>query len=397
MGLSNLPALLSLAGTLTPEGIQSAAQREEEARVAELSSRAQGLQMQAGQAQQSYQQAAAAPPPGFLPGDSFVPQILGALASVIGQSPQFSQQAEEGITQRRSALLKARAENLEALSDVARQKAQAAKEAGDLEEEFKNRTIIERNARLLENVRLSHKQAFDREQNELDRKAAMDREKLRAQTDLAATQIREGNKAGDPQVVQTVTNMADYVLDTGDLSTIPAEYRPSVIDEVARRGQKILPQKARTTLNTLNAGRQTLKRLRDLHGQLDLPKDFKERITKGGKNVIQAFTQQNPKAAEYVRIKKGLLASLSRSTGERGTLTNQDIARGEGLLPGLTDIGDVSEGLFGEFEQWLNGQEDQIIQNFTQPGGGTSRAPAAPKTAAQATQADRDYVKTLGY
>lgn len=161
MSTSILP-FLTLAGSLTPYGVLTQAEREAQQRAAELSRRTTELQNVAGQAQQQYGQAAAAPPPGYLPGDTFATQLLGVLGSVITQRPEYQEQAQAEIRQRRAALLEVRAQNLQQLRDVAMERADAAREAGNLEEEFKNRTVAEKNAKLLEVVMESQKQQFQR-------------------------------------------------------------------------------------------------------------------------------------------------------------------------------------------------------------------------------------------
>ena len=169
MSLTGLPFIQSLLGSLTPQGVLTQMEREQAMRAAELAKRTQELGGQAAEAQSAYQQALGGPPPGLLAGDLFVPQILGALASVIGQSPAFAEQAEQGIQERRSALLRIRALNLEQLRDVALQRAQAAQEAGDVEQEFKNRSMAEKNSKLLEVVLQGERLAAGAEQGRLQR------------------------------------------------------------------------------------------------------------------------------------------------------------------------------------------------------------------------------------
>jgi Tfp pilus assembly protein PilV len=85
---------------------------------------------QAQQAGQTYQQAAAAPPPEQAPGAGFFDQLLGNTASVISQNPNYQKQAAERGQQSQKDLMTRRADNLMALKDQYDKQAAAAEKIG---------------------------------------------------------------------------------------------------------------------------------------------------------------------------------------------------------------------------------------------------------------------------
>lgn len=123
----------SLVGTLTPEGALSLMQALQAQNQASLAQNTQQAAEAAQQAQGQYQQAAGAPAPGFLPGDTAVPTLFGGLAAAITGDPSFRERAQQEIKAQRIGLLQARADNLQALRDSWKEKADAAAQAGDLE------------------------------------------------------------------------------------------------------------------------------------------------------------------------------------------------------------------------------------------------------------------------
>ena len=179
-----------LAGTLTPEGGLSQLEAAQAEIAQQLAARTTAAQQAAGQAGTAFQEAAGAPPPGFLPGDTFLPQILGAIASVIGQSPEFSRQAEEGIATRRSALLKARAENLQALRDQFLEKAREAQQAGDREAEITARQKFETLSKQFDLVNSNAERAAAMERTEIQEAGALEREQLRGRQAFAEIRAR---------------------------------------------------------------------------------------------------------------------------------------------------------------------------------------------------------------
>ena len=129
----------SLQGTLTPQGPKTleeaqAAQAAQEFQqfIGQLSQQAQGASQGAAQAGQAYQQLAQAPSPQVDPMQAFVQTLLGNTASVLGETPQYREDAQKSLNDERMALLAQRAQTLASLKENYQQQADAAAKAGDL-------------------------------------------------------------------------------------------------------------------------------------------------------------------------------------------------------------------------------------------------------------------------
>ena len=183
MGLGSI--LNTLAG-LDPRTLAEAAEEEERQRLAASTSSAAAA---AQQAQGAYQQAAAEPPiPSGLA--EFFPALLANVASTIGQEPAYREQEQERQKESRATSLRLRAENLQALRDVWGQKADAAKNAGDIEAEATARQKRESIARTWEVVNQNAENAAKREEAAERQKGALELERERQRGDIATERER---------------------------------------------------------------------------------------------------------------------------------------------------------------------------------------------------------------
>lgn len=108
-----------------------------------LAQRTAQANQQAGQAQQAYAQAQAAPPPQLGSLATLLPVLLGNTASVLSGNQEYSQRGQQTVQRSRSELLQQRADNLQSLHDAFVQKAKEAQQAGDTEAEVKARNQAE--------------------------------------------------------------------------------------------------------------------------------------------------------------------------------------------------------------------------------------------------------------
>lgn len=125
----------SLSGTLNGLDAQSQADAQAQAIQELLAQHAAAAAQEAQSAGQQYQQAAQAPVPDINGLGALISQLGGNVASVLGRTPAYREQSSDSLKTQRADLLKSRADNLQALRDTWEQKAQAAKQAGDLEAE----------------------------------------------------------------------------------------------------------------------------------------------------------------------------------------------------------------------------------------------------------------------
>jgi hypothetical protein len=167
----------SLQGTLTPQGLLSAAEAEQKRLEVEQAARAASLSQGAGEAAGAFQQAAAAPMPQLNPMAALIQSLGGNVASIIGETPRYAQNAQADLSAQKDELLAKRAQNLAALKDNYDRQAMAAASAGDLLAEAKLRKSAESVSKAWQAI---HDEAAFKQASSLQGQqdaAAMEREK----------------------------------------------------------------------------------------------------------------------------------------------------------------------------------------------------------------------------
>ncbi len=207
-----------LEGTLSGTDLQTQLEALRQAQQEELARQAQAAAAAGSQAQTEYQQAAAAPPPQLDLASLFVPTLLGNIASTIAQDPSFRERAGQQIQTKQSDLLKARHDNLTALRDVFAQKAEQAKEAGDLEAEEKYRPRIEALSKQLE---VLGQRKFLREQSERGHEQDLERQRIEHQNRLSEIEAQANAAAQKAAITKAKPPSAkEREALTSDVSTL---------------------------------------------------------------------------------------------------------------------------------------------------------------------------------
>lgn len=170
----------SLDNTLNGADVQSQQDAMMQALQQALAQHTAEATQQAQAAGQQYQQAAAAPVSQPSPLDVLIPTLFGNVASVLGRQPGYAEQGQATVKQERSDLLKARADNLQALRDTWEVKARAAQQAGDLEAEQGARAKVEQLSKQYDLVRQNEQHTYDAEQRRLDRENRLAAAKINA-------------------------------------------------------------------------------------------------------------------------------------------------------------------------------------------------------------------------
>jgi hypothetical protein len=157
-----------------------------------------------------------------------------------------------------------------------------------------------------------------------------------------------------------------------ELTNVPEKYRTPVVSYMEQNGLTIVPRKARDTIAALGQAGGIVDQLKTLATELNpqFAKTPAQRVTKGGRLAVGAFLQSNQKAVEINRFKEGILSTLSRATGERGVLTDQDIARARNLLPRLTDTAQTVEGNLKQLDILFNEFRNRALETYTTPNAG---------------------------
>lgn len=368
----------TLTGSLTEQDLVSrlaALQQEQQQALAQRT--AQATQA-AQQAQGAYLGAAGQPPPQLDPTTELLGTLLPGIASVLTQDKGAAmERGQQRLQQSRGELLKARQDNLTALRDVYSQRADEAAKAGDLEEQEKYRTKL-----------VSLEKQFDLLDAQQRRTAGIEEAKIRAQAGVEEAKIRAQTAASERErrtlSPQNVPTIAEMVL-TGQtkLTDFPIYEREQIVEHIRSTGQKILPEKARNTLETLKAARAVVKQIRGLAlgpGGVNIgTKAGLGRFAAGAKKKAGAVLQSNAKAARLEATRKTFLATIARASGERGTLTDPDIARAEGLLPKLDTTEEVSRENLGVLDEFISDLEQGAISARTEKH--PSQLPAATSSA----------------
>lgn len=366
-----------LSGTLSANQVLSEMERLQRLNQEALARQAQAASQGSQEATSAYQQAAAEPAPQLNPADIFLPTLVGNIASILGGNPDYRQSAQEGIKQKRSELLQARAQNLQALRDTATQKAELAQRAGDLEAQAKAHGDVERLNKTLDVILKQQEQAFHAEQGRLDRasRERIEAGRQQAQTGAATDELED--------ILNSVESGQT------EITNYPIKQRPAIVSGIARRGGTIFPKKVRDTVNTISGARGVVDELKNLSALVNTasgPAAYAMGLKK-----MAAGAAQDPDVNAFNAARQGFLATISRATGERGVLTDQDAARARALLPTVFSSKEVAAKNLGLLENFLTKLENRAIQTYTTKKVG---GPALGKTGEGARETSG--IKTTG-
>lgn len=188
-------------------------------------------------------------------------------------------------------------------------------------------------------------------------------------------------------------------LSTGEatIGNVPTPFRTGAVD----RAGTILPPKARDTIKEVNAARAILTQLGELSGKIPRGKGA-GRFKQGIKSSVAGFAQSEglgEAVANYQAMADGMLANISRATGERGVLTNQDIDRVKKNIPTVLDTDTVARNKLKNIDDLFNEFQQRTLTTYTQPMGGLGAGAVAPVAAAPAISDDaayQEYLKMVG-
>lgn len=155
---------VSLTGTMVdPNRVLQEALAQQQQGLEQAHQETQQAFQQAGQAGQEYLQASQAPPPQLGAWQAFLPTLLSNVASVVGQKPQYAEQTQETLQDKRKALMQTRMQNLEALQGRYNTLAEHAQKLGNVEAEANWRAKAESVSRahdqVMENLKNEHELA----------------------------------------------------------------------------------------------------------------------------------------------------------------------------------------------------------------------------------------------
>lgn len=333
----------SLAGTLTDP---------EQQQMEELRQRAAATQQAAQQAGGAYQEAAAAPAPQLPLADIFIPTLLGNIASTIAQQPRYAEEAQKEVQTSRATLMKQRADNLQALRDVYSQKADEAAKAGDLEEQLKNRTLLERTNRLHETVLANAKAAADREARaEEQRQRHLDR----------LAEIAAGKTPAEPVDIEPLITETASGRKFVDLGSLTGKEKNAAIAQAGKQGLVALGSVDAVGVRDVDRARRDIDSLERYLGDL-LPRDAKGRIAAAPGMKLQKLLQTNEKRAAFKTFRDVAIPTLRAMAGSRGLrITQQQIELSVQNLPKDTDTYGTAQRKLQIIRKILNNAEDPLV------------------------------------
>jgi hypothetical protein len=373
----------SLQGTLTPQGLLSAAEAEQKRLEAEQAARAASLSQGAGYAAGAFQQAAAAPTPQLDPMAVLIRSLGGNLASIIGETPRYANNAQADLSAQKDELLARRAQNLAALKDNYDRQAAAAQSAGDLLAEAKLRKSAESVSKAWQAI---HDEAAFKQANSLADKnntasaseGALDRASRERIAALAASRASSGGgvESMTPEEIEGLSRQV--VSGEIEITALPNrkgnDVRTVVLKNINDTGRVILKPKARDTMQVLSAAEGILDELSAMSANINVGNSG-TRWLSGSKAAAEGAIQSRPDVAVYNSARTGFLATIARATGERGVLTDRDILRAQQLIPGILDSKEVAAGKILMLREFITGMKQRTIKNYTQPMAGVLSGP----------------------
>lgn len=337
-----------LSGTLTAQQLLSQMEILRQQQAQELEQHSQQTAQASQAAGGDYQTAVAAPPEQLNPADQFIPTLLSGVASVLTKDPSFRQRAQENMRARQNELLKARAENLQALRDTALQKAEIAQRAGDLEATGKHRMEMEKLDKASEQVALKQAQDFAAEQNR------MDRDSKERQT----TAAHEPEGPYDITPLVTTTRSGNRFVDLGGLL---GKEKNSAIKEAGKQGLIALSSVDATPLKDVDRARRDVESLWEYVEEL-LPRDAQGRIAAGPGMKLQKLLQTNDKRAAFKTYRDVAIPVLRALAGSRGLrITQQQIQLSVDNLPKDTDTYETAKRKVGIIYRVLSNAEEPLV------------------------------------
>jgi hypothetical protein len=212
---------LDLAGTLSGQNVQSAAEAQQQQALQALQQQAQQAAQQSQQAGQTYQQAAQAPAPQLNPWDQALPGLLGNVASIISGNQQYAQTGKERVQQAQKQLLDARDQNLQGLRDVYTQKAEAARQLKNLDAEQEFRAKLESVTRAHETVLKTMEMQAHQQERTQQQQADLRKEAVDNVRSLMSNYITGGYQVPDPLLKRAVK------LGIVEPGTLPGALKPT--------------------------------------------------------------------------------------------------------------------------------------------------------------------------
>ena len=196
--------------------------------------------------------------------------------------------------------------------------------------------------------------------------------------------------------ISTLDNWVQ-LLSTGQvgLQQVPLAMRNAVINRAQETGAQILSPvfagKRADAIQSFNSANSLVDLLGTQALSVINARDFLGRIGQTISLGYGARTQQNPAATAYLATRDAFLSMLTRAAGEKGMLTNQDVARIKKSLPDFNDRREVAEKKLANLRSLFDSIRTGAEAAFT---GGTAQGNInAPDGSVWKKNADGTYTR----
>lgn len=372
-----------LAGTMTPEGLQTTLQALQAQQQERLAANAQQAAQQSQRATQDYQQAAGQAAPDTA-GSQFVPSLFSNLASVISGQGSYRENRQQQLMQEQRELMTARAENLTALRDNARQKAELAKHAGDLEAEGKHRGQIESINKALEKLkeRQNNQDALDRIATEQKNRIELEnlRQKNRREIQNMPTRPSSG---GTPSALDPLLKERTFTTQSGrefvDVSEFSGKLKNEVMTAAAKAGLPAIGGAEARGLRDVDRARRDLSSMEEYIEGL-LPKDAADRAIRNPQMKLSALMQTDEQRAAFKSFRDIAIPTLRAMIAGPGLrMSEATIKLAIDNLPTHTDTQGSAANKFRIIRQILSNAEAPIIERVWKSTGMEDKGNGAKK------------------
>lgn len=396
LDISTIAALGPLIGTLTPEGVKSAMQAQEDAENQRLQQRADEATQASQEAEQQYQQAAAQPAPAANP---FVQGLLGNLGAIIARNPALAEQAQGNIRMEQARLNQQRADNLQSLRDIYERKAIAAEHSGDIIAAEKARVAHERLSQQLQDMRDQAALARTSTAADLTAKREADNAARERQTRLdvvaatgAENRKTEAMKQGAQKIVddsylgslvKTTRTGARFL----DLSQVPPKEKISALKWASDQKIPALSKEGTDHMAKIETARENIESML-AQAESVLPASPAERIAKYGNRKLSKILQTSDERSAWGTWRVSAIQQLIALAGGLGSglrVNQAEIMQAvHNDIPTLNDTYGVALRKANNIRKMLDHTEGPLMESDWRKLSGTS-LPQAKAPAQNAT------------
>lgn len=186
-------------------------------------------------------------------------------------------------------------------------------------------------------------EAENRANKENDRRSARDAAEAAAQARLQAG--LKGGAGGDAAEDDPVAAAWGDKIANGEaeFTSVPFKKRDAVVLYMKNNNLVATPKKLRDAINTLSGARGAVDQLEKLSVAVNKARNPARRIAEMGPKFVAGLTQSDENITMMKDAREGFLALIARAAGERGVLTDQDVARARKNTPSVNDLAPIAQ------------------------------------------------------